>query len=258
MEVDQEYFLFNMKPNKIGLIHIATSNYKLFTEKFVSSSIYGFEPELQKIFYIFTDDVGFAECILKKYNCNGRVIFIGHEQWPLITLNRFQYIESIEGYCQEDEITHIFFVNSNAISIDARPVESIESKNKPLCFVAHPGFLIHKSLATFERRVESTAGLPDIVAENEDYVQGFFYGGRLAEFMGLIKKLKTSVDIDKANGITAIWHDESHLNYEYVKNLKDSSILLDSGYAYPQGFNLDLRVKIFSLDKSKYFNLNFK
>jgi hypothetical protein len=66
------------------------------------------------------------------------------------------------------------------------------------------------------------------------------------------------VDIDKANGITAIWHDESHLNYEYVKNLKDSSILLDSGYAYPQGFNLDLRVKIFSLDKSKYFNLNFK
>jgi len=247
-----------MNPAKIGLIHIATADYKIFTEKFISSSIYGFEPEREKFFYIFTDDVEYAENILKKYKCSGRVVHINHEPWPLITLNRFQYIESIQDHCRSDQITHIFFVNSNAISIDARPVELIELMNKSLCFVAHPGFLIHKSLATFERRAESTAGLPDVVAENENYVQGFFYGGRLSEFMNLIKKMKISVDIDKQNGITAIWHDESHLNYEYVSNLKSSSILLDSGYAYPQGFNLDLRVKIFSLDKSKYFNLNFK
>jgi hypothetical protein len=177
-----------MNKYKIGIIHIATNDYKIFTEKFVSSSIYGFEPELQKIFYIFTDDINHAESILKKYNCLGRVIHIDHEPWPLITLNRFQYIEAIEQYFHHDELSHIFFINSNAVAIDAKPVQAMELLDKNLCFVAHPGFINNKSMATFERRIESTAGLPDIEPENENYVQGFFYGGRLYKFMQMIKK----------------------------------------------------------------------
>jgi predicted unusual protein kinase regulating ubiquinone biosynthesis (AarF/ABC1/UbiB family) len=51
-------------------------------------------------------------------------------------------------------------------------------------------------------------------------------------------------DLDK--GIIAMWHDESHLNNYFSKNIPKS---LDSGYIYPESSNIPFDKKIIQLDK---------
>ena len=54
-------------------------------------------------------------------------------------------------------------------------------------------------------------------------------------------------DVDYANKLEAVWHDESHLT-RYVCD-HPSTLLLSPGYCYPEGSNLPFEPKILALDK---------
>jgi hypothetical protein len=244
--------------DKVGVIHIATGKYKKFTRRFVSSAIHGFEPSREKIFYIITDSPEEFEDIEADFGCKVKCLKIESEPWPYPTLRRFDYMARLFEQFISDAVTHVFFVNANAIFISAEPVDELRKSGKLLGFVRHPGYLKNQSNAPFETRVESTAYIPQSVLKGESYVQGFFFGGDASAFVELSAELRDRIETDMSHGVVAIWHDESHLNWARLNRWKDKSMLFDSGYAFPEGWKLDEPCRIFSVDKSKHFDLSFK
>jgi hypothetical protein len=88
--------------------------------------------------------------------------------------------------------------------------------------------VIHPSYPdTFERRRRSTA----YVEGSPPYYQGCLQGGKAKAFLDMCEAIAMNVDIDKANGIVAVWHDESHLN-RYLSEHPPARVLTPA-YAYP-------------------------
>jgi hypothetical protein len=245
-------------PKKIGIIHIATGKYRQFTERFISSALGGIESSQEKIFYVISDATEELRHLAAKYNCKIRFLQIENEPWPRPTLMRFHYILRFKKSFHEDEISHLFFVNANAVFISANPVQELEKSGKQLGFVCHPGYLNDPDSAPFEKRPESKAYISSELVKNNLYVQGFFYGGLTSAFLELALELIIRIDDDLEKGITAIWHDESHLNWAHIMRWRDSSMIFDSGFAYPEGWRLDSPCRILSIDKSKVMDVSFK
>lgn len=243
---------------RIGIIHIATGPYKMFTERFVSSGVTGFEDGFQKVFYLITDDPDQFAGLENSLNCMVRHLKIDHEPWPSPTLKRFEYIAKLKSQFIADGVTHLFFVNANAVFISANPVTELIAAGKPIGFVQHPGFLDDPSSATFESQKESLAYIPDLNPTSETYVQGFFYGGETEAFLKMVLELRDRVQDDLDRGVIAVWHDESHLNWARISRWRDQSLVFDFGYAFPEGWKIDAPCRILSLDKSKLMDLSFK
>lgn len=95
----------------------------------------------------------------------------------------------------------------------------------------HPGFYVNNRPGTPERRRESTAFLRD----NSFYYCGGFNGGCADAFLQMADAIDTHIAKDDANGIMAVWHDESHLNRYLFHNppLK----VLSPAYCYPEGYD---------------------
>lgn len=106
----------------------------------------------------------------------------------------------------------------------------------------HPGFVVNRfhprwgktsTTGTPERREQSTAFIPR-EAQNR-YFCGGFNGGTAAAYLGMAHKIRDNVDVDKRNGITAVWHDESHLNKFLYDN--PPAKILNPSYCYPEGYD---------------------
>ena len=243
---------------RIGIIHIATGPYKMFTQRFISSAVSGFEDGEEKIFYIITDDPNSFQGLGERYGCKIRYLKINHEPWPNPTLKRYEYISRLTDQFMADGLSHLFFVNSNSVFISANPVQELRKAGKSLGFVRHPGFIKNPAAATFETQENSLAFIKDLDAAREIYIQGFFYGGEAGNFLEMILELRDRVQKDLDNGVVAIWHDESHLNWARISRWRDQSLVFDAGYAFPEGWNINVPCRILSLDKSKRMNLSFK
>ena len=64
------------------------------------------------------------------------------------------------------------------------------------------------------------------------YYAGGFNGGTPAAFLTLAETLATAIARDRAAGITARWHDESHLNRYLVDH--PPTVSLSPSYCYPE------------------------
>lgn len=94
----------------------------------------------------------------------------------------------------------------------------------------HPGFISGKAPLTLERRPESTAYCPN----GKIYYCGGFNGGSASRYLAMAKKIRDNIDIDASRGITAIWHDESHLNRYLYFNPPAKT--LGPSYCYPEDY----------------------
>jgi hypothetical protein len=79
------------------------------------------------------------------------------------------------------------------------------------------------------------------------YYCGGFWLGNKASIIDFAESMSQRVDKDLSNRITAIWHDESHLNKFFTIN-KPTTILSPS-YCYPESWVLDYNKKLLALDK---------
>uniref|UniRef100_A0A8C0GCP9 ABO glycosyltransferase n=1 Tax=Chelonoidis abingdonii TaxID=106734 RepID=A0A8C0GCP9_CHEAB len=79
----------------------------------------------------------------------------------------------------------------------------------------HPVFYAAERRSfTYERRPASQAYVPS--DEGDFYYMGSIFGGTVMEVYKLTKKCHEAIMVDKANGIEAIWQEESHLNKYFV------------------------------------------
>jgi len=199
--------------NEVAVIFLGTGEYLNFFPKYYQTIKQLFLPETKKTFFVFTDEIG--DPILKNKN-DVIPIFIPKENWPLSTLFRFKYIESISEKLKN--FSHVVYMDADT------HVHSLISENeffchdKPLFGVQHPGFV--KTLGTFEFDKKSLAA----VDEKDDlsvYWQGCFWGGKTESVLKLAKELKKRCETDLSKNVIALWHDESHLNKYFVENKQD-------------------------------------
>ncbi|MDP9223542.1 MAG: hypothetical protein M3P18_06745 [Actinomycetota bacterium] len=145
----------------------------------------------------------------------------GRQAWPAATMHRYHVI--VEQAARLADAAYIFHIDADMRFVAPVGVEVLA----PLVATAHPGYVGRRG--TFEERPESAAYVAP--GEGSTYYCGGFLGGERSEFLRLAEAISTRVEADAQRGITAVWHDESHLNRYLVDRPPD--VTLSPSYCYP-------------------------
>ena len=204
---------------KIAAINIATGGYEGLFEQSKECISNNFFRSHDVDLFLFTDsDKEYHDdrIGIKKYK-------IKRAGWPGDTLFRYHYFLLAEKELLEYDYIYYIDVDMNVIA----PVG--EEINSDLVATLHPGFY-KKAGATFENRSDSTAYVKP--SPGDPYYAGGFQGGKPEAYLAAAKKIRDNINEDIKNGITAIWHDESHWNGFLHRN--KPTLTLDPSYCYPE------------------------
>lgn len=232
---------------KIGILYICTWKYDVFWKDFYISCEKYFLKNHEKHYFVFTD----SEKIFDSENNKNIHIF---EQkniwWPYNTLMRFHIFLS-----QKEELKkmdYLFFCNAN-LEIKKEIWDEILSNDEWLIMTQHFWYYNKSNKKfTYDRNVKSTAYIKKW--EWKIYVAGWFNWWTSKAFLEMCKDLSENIDIDKKNGIIALWHDESHLN-KYI--LTHRYKLLPPAYLYPEWWKIPFDCKILIRDKFKWVDVDW-
>jgi len=222
---------------KIALLTIATNNYTTLLKDLIESVDKFYLPEIRKDIYVFSDR--------KDYTSNNNNLVINeikHEQWPFVTLKRFEYFLSILDRLKEyDKIVYL--------DCDLIIKEQIVSLPNSFLFgVCHPSNIFDIGFWPTEKNPKSTAFLP--LKKSMPYVQGCLWGGDSHNIIQLIENLYYNIKKDLTDNFVAAWHDESHLNKFFSYYNRDDIKILNPGYAYPENWQLNFKKMIVHRDKN--------
>lgn len=222
---------------KIAIVTLATNNYKKFLFPLVESIKTHFIPDAHKDFYLFSDEK------LDWFDSSITWEKITHEQWPYITLKRFEFIsKQLHNLMSYD---YVFYFDCDMEFVDT--VKSLDCDLKKYYAVAHPANILNKNFWTGETNNKSTAYIPN--RHNCVYVQGCLWGARGHSIKYMIDTLKKNIDDDLQNGIIAIWHDESHLN-KFMVDHRDECSILSHSLAYPEFLSLPINKVVIHKEKT--------
>lgn len=191
---------------RVGLLCIATSDYLGWAARMVESAQVHLLPGHELHPFVFSDGhlgrsrLGFPGATLYRYH-----VFAEHRRW----LEQLDYL----FYCDAD----MLFVDTVGEEILGR-----------LTGTQHPGYVGVRG--PYEDRPESAACVG--AHEGVEYFCGGFNGGEAGAFLELAETLAARIDRDDAAGITAVWHDESHLNRYFVDTPPET--VLSPSYTYPE------------------------
>jgi len=229
---------------KIGILYLCTGRYSVFWDEFYrSAEAFLLNGKHEIHYFVFTD----AESIFMEREPRVHKIYQEALAWPLTTLYRFKIFQSSQE--KFEEMHALYFFNANMIFVDKVGEEILPEEQQPLVLLRHPLFYFkEQDDFTYERNPKSLAYIPR--GQGEYYFMGALNGGLTQNYLSMIRELALRVDADAANGIIAIWHDESHLNRYALEN-RDKIKSLDPSYGYAEGRKLPFDKKILILDKSK-------
>lgn len=232
----------------IGVLYICTGKYKVFWKDFFISAEKFFLPSGEKKYFVFTD----AEEIYGEGTENIRKVYQGFLGWPFDTLLRFDMFSKVQEELVDCE--YLFFFNSNVLFRDFIGNDILPgSKNDGLVAVLHPGLWNSSpDFFPYERNIHSTAYIGYGVGEH--YFMGGMNGGQSGAYLELIDTLKNNIIHDLKNEITAISHDESHLNRYLVDK---TPLILNPSYGYPEGWCLPFKPIISIVSKSRFGGHDF-
>ena len=227
---------------KVGVLYICTGNYKIFWKDFYLSSEKFFIPEVDKQYFVFTDDkdLDFIE------NKNIEIIKQENLGWPGNTLRRYEVFAKVKN--KLEDFNYIFFLNANLLFLEEVKAEDfLPNQDEKFTACLHPGYF-NKSFKkfTFEKNKKSKAFLEN--KEKYRYFAGGLNGGKTEDFLKAIGVLEKNIKTDIKNNIIAKWHDESHWNW-FINNHLDETKILSPSYLYPEGSNLLFVPKILIRDK---------
>jgi histo-blood group ABO system transferase len=146
--------------------------------------------------------------------------------YPDQTLYRYHTICQGKNYLSEYD--QLFYVDADMLFVQDVKLEDIASDG--LTATLHPGFYIHNSKGSTEKRKESTA----YCEWNTRYYAGGFQGGDSAHFLAASKWLARLINVDQKNNITAVWHDESYWN-RLLADTPPAKVLTPS-FCFPEGY----------------------
>lgn len=231
---------------RIGILYICTGKYEIFWKDFYLSAERHFmhNQSYTREYYVFTDCPKIYD---EENNLHIHRIKQKNLGWPNNTLKRFHIFLQIKQQLLK-ETDFLFFCNANLFFKQNIGDEIIPPKEiNQLVGTIHPGF--YKSCNTeftYERNPNSKAYIPE--GEGTHYYAGGFSGGYTEAYLQLCETIKSWVDSDNSNNITAIWHDESHINKYFLSN---PPLTLTPAYLYPEGWIIPFEEVIMIRDKNK-------
>lgn len=219
---------------KIGVLLIATQKYIQFVDPVVDSIRTRFFRAEEVTIFLFTDREVTRKDVVP--------LPIVHKPWPNITLERFHifsaYRQELEGK------DYLFYLDVDMKVVGEVGPEILPEFPQELVGTIHPGFYSPGKRGSYETRPESTAYIGS--DQGTTYYAGGFNGGTATAFLNMAESLSHNIDIDRKKGITAVWHDESHLNrYLLDRPVKNIS----PAYCYPESWKIPFPKLILALDK---------
>ena len=142
---------------------------------------------------------------------DGRQVVVLHvgnyRRWQDISMHRMEMISNFSRQRFLREVDYLVCLDVDMKFSDHVGVEILA----PLFGTLHPGFYAaDRQSFTYERRPLSRAYIPR--DEGDFYYAGGFFGGSVPEVYRLTTACHQAMTADQAQGIEAVWHDESHLN----------------------------------------------
>lgn len=192
---------------KIGLLLIATGQYKSFVQNLLEGVKKFLLVDHDIDVYLFTDDID------PVYNGNERVNIRKHlipsYKFPMATLMRYHVFTTGMKY---DDCDYLFYLDIDSAIVDYVGDEVLGN----IVAVRHPGFYA-KNGGSWETNMQSTA----FTFENNRsfYYAGGFQGGNTDIFYHIMLQLRRNIDEDERNGVRAVHNDESHWN-KYISECK--------------------------------------
>jgi hypothetical protein len=189
--------------------------------------------------YLFTDRLSEAEEFASTLeNIKIKIMQIPSYGWPDATLFRYHIMSEVDDAWYESDV--LMYLDADMLVVSELDTEQIlRSGEMGMNLVAHPGFyrgdslpattrlklafrkpksLIHDALLLltqgglgfWETRKASRAYLSRRLRSR--YLCGGVWWANKSDFLEFCRELAADVYLDAEKGITAIWHDESHLN----------------------------------------------
>ncbi|GAB5580369.1 histo-blood group ABO system transferase 2 isoform X3 [Prionailurus iriomotensis] len=204
----------------VGLTIFAIRKYVVFLELFLQTAEKHFMVGHKVTYYVFTDRPGDVPRVPLG---EGRQVVVlevrNYSRWQDVSMHRMEMISNFSRQRFLHEVDYLVCVDVDMRFRDHVGVEILS----PLFGTLHPGFYgAAREAFTYERRPQSQAHVPR--DEGDFYYAGGFFGGSVAEVLRLTSACHQAMVVDRAHGIEAVWHDESHLN-RYLLYHKPTKVL---------------------------------
>ncbi|XP_064435210.1 histo-blood group ABO system transferase [Mirounga angustirostris] len=204
----------------IGLTVFAIKKYVVFLELFLQTAEKHFMVGHRVTYYVFTDR---PTDVPRVPLAEGRQLVVlevrNYSRWQDVSMHRMEMISNFSQQRFLLEVDYLVCMDVDMKFSDHVGVEILS----PLFGTLHPGFYrAAREAFTYERRPQSQAYIPR--DEGDFYYAGGFFGGSVVEVLQLTTACHQAMVVDRANGIEAVWHDESHLN-KYLLYHKPTKVL---------------------------------
>ncbi|XP_032163194.1 histo-blood group ABO system transferase isoform X1 [Mustela erminea] len=204
----------------IGLTVFAIKKYVVFLELFLQTAERYFMVGHRVTYYVFTDRPADVPNVPL---AGGRQLVVlkvrNYARWQEVSMHRMEMISNFSQQRFLREVDYLVCMDVDMKFSDQVGVEILS----PLFGTLLPSFFrAARESFTYERRPQSQAYIPR--DEGDFYYAGGFFGGSVAEVLRLTSACHQAMVVDQANGIEAVWHDESHLN-RYLLYHKPTKVL---------------------------------
>ncbi|KAK7164333.1 hypothetical protein R3I94_002898 [Phoxinus phoxinus] len=212
--------IFKQQNITIATTVFALGKYTRFLKDFLESAEEHYFVGFRVHYYLFTDQPEAVPEVKMGENHHLTVRRVPSlDRWQDISMGRMEIIEKLIKNELANEADYIFCLDVDAKFYGRWGAESLDR----LVGVIHPWFFDYpRDQFSYERRPESQAFIP--AGEGDYYYTAAAFGGSLADVHHLTKTCWEQLNIDIANSIEAIWHEESHLN-KYFLYTKPSKLL---------------------------------
>jgi histo-blood group ABO system transferase len=206
---------------KVSLLIIATNKYTKYLPKLLSSAETFFLRGHDVEYCIFTDKTAEVFKENRRHKDKLKIFYVEHLPDMNSSLKRYHFFNENKEYINSD---YLFYIDADTRFVDYMKDDILSD----LVAVQHCGYVGERG--TYETRELSMA----YIAPNEGtmYFGGGFQGGKAENFWQASETMANSIDVDTHNGITAIWHDESHWNRYLVDN--PPTKVLSPSYHFPE------------------------
>lgn len=180
---------------RIGILCIATGNYKLMIQNLVNGIEKNFLPGSERTIYLFTDKPGNYQSGLKIEQ-----IKIPPYKFPEATMLRYEIFTSRTYDCD-----YLYYSDVDMGFVEKIGYEFLGD----IVAVRHPGFF-RNACNSWERNKLSKCYIPE--DKRKHYYCGGIQGGQMDFYYSAMIVMRDWISEDLRNGIIPKWHDETAWN----------------------------------------------
>ena len=256
--------------SRVATFTVATGRYLSYWRDMVIGADQYLFPDADIEVHVFTERPEDASALQGEISARCAIVAhqVGDLGWPEATLLRYALIDEVMPQTLAEVCLHL---DADLMFVDEVGTElTPRSWQGGLALVAHPGYWrggppvsasdLRRRIAarrhspwgglgTWETNKESCAWVP--WWQRKTYVCGGVWMCRTPEFGRMVQELAERTRQDASRDITAVWHDESHLNW-YASQAPHTVLPPDYCAVPSYAWLADIHPRIVAVDKGDW------